>query len=269
MNPEDAEIAALNPEPTHQTRCIPEVSRISTVTLFLKEDTEMISTRIFAISFLGAALAATSLTAGDLSKYREFQFGMNLATLTKQAHLAPSDAKTVHSRPAVIQELEWEPRRLANAAPDTDSVDGILFSLYNNELSRMVVSYNRARTEGLTAEDMIDAISAIYGTAAKPDAEIVFPSIYNETVKVIARWEDSEYSLNLVRLARSSYQPKFGMVLSSKRLDTLAQSAAVEAIRMDEQEAPQRAIERQKREEEQNRAEQEKARPANKAGFRP
>ena len=43
----------------------------------------------------------------------------------------------------------------------------------------------------------------------------------------------------------------------------------MEAIRLDEQEAPQREIERQQRQDEEKRAEQEKARLVNKVAFRP
>ena len=59
------------------------------------------------------------------------------------------------------------------------------------------------------------------------------------------------------------------MLAYSKHLDPLAQAAIVKAIRLDEQETPQRKIERQKKKEEETRAAAEKARPANKAAFRP
>ena len=59
------------------------------------------------------------------------------------------------------------------------------------------------------------------------------------------------------------------MLVFSKQLDALARAAIVEAIRLDEQEAPQREIERQKKQDEENRAVQEKARLVNKVGFRP
>jgi hypothetical protein len=59
------------------------------------------------------------------------------------------------------------------------------------------------------------------------------------------------------------------MVVFSKRLDALARLAIVEAIRRDEQEAPQREVERQKKEAQENHATEEKARLANKANFRP
>jgi hypothetical protein len=59
------------------------------------------------------------------------------------------------------------------------------------------------------------------------------------------------------------------MLVLSKQVDALAQAAIAEAIRLDDQEAPQREIERQKKEGEETRAAQEKARPANKENFRP
>src|SRR5712692_3903559 len=191
----------------------------------------MISARIFAIPILWTVLSATSLGAGDLSRYREFQFGTNVLAVVKQAGVAPSEAKVIHQRPAVIQELEWQPNRYPGSSP-ADSVKSIQFSFCNGDLFRMVVNYDRYKTEGLTAEDMIEAISSQYGTATTPDAEIIFPSLYHETVKVIARWEDSQYSLSLVR---SSYQPSFGMIVLSKRLDTLAEAAITEALLLDQQ----------------------------------
>lgn len=52
---------------------------------------------------LGVMSAVTS--AGDLSKYRNFQLGTTLPTVAKQAGANPSQAKVIHRRPALIQEL--------------------------------------------------------------------------------------------------------------------------------------------------------------------
>jgi hypothetical protein len=212
------------------------------------------------------ALTIASATAGDLSSYRAFQLGMDLHAVEKQAEMKTSEAKMIHQRPAVIQDLEWRPRRFPGPAPESDPVKDVLFSFYNGQLFRIIVNYDRYKTDGMTADDMIDAISATYGLAARPTAEILFPSAYSEKVKVIARWEDAEYSLNLVR---SPYQPSFALFAFSKKLDTLAQSAAIESKRLDEQEAPQREADLQKKLGDDNRAQQEKARMANKPGFRP
>ena len=74
---------------------------------------------------------------------------------------------------------------------------------------------------------------------------------------------------NIPATFQSSIQSTFGLVAYSKRLDALAQASSVEAIRLDQQEAPQREIERQKKKGDENRAQQEKARKANKLPFRP
>ena len=214
-------------------------------------------------------LSAPAMGAPDLSRYRGFQFGERLPAVAKQAGLDVSDAKLIHARPAVIQELEWGIWLSSGFSPQTDPVRTILFSFYNGELFRILVSYDRAETKGLTTEDMTEAISAEYGTATKPaNIEIAFSStqVYNDSEAIIARWEDPQYSFNLFR---SSFQPTFGMIAFSKRLDALARTATAEAIRLDAVEAPQREIQRQHQEDEKNRESLEKARQANQLNFRP
>ena len=212
--------------------------------------------------------AAASVNLQDLSTYREFQFGMDLGAIAKLARLEASEAKVIHQRPAVIQELNWRPLNSFSSSTEADPIKGVLFSFYDGQLFRMVVNYDRSKTEGLTTEDVVEAISGRYGAATRPAAEITFASsqVYDDSEVVIARWEDSQYSFNLFR---SSYQPTFGMIAFSKKLDALARAAVIEAIRLDEQEAPQREIVRQEEQDAKDRAGQAKARLANKPNFRP
>jgi hypothetical protein len=214
------------------------------------------------VKWISAAFLTPLLCAADLSSYRTFQLGMDLSAAEKQGGPAAPEVKTIHSRPALIQDLEWRPRGSAGIDPLKD----VLLSFYNGKLFRIVANYDRYRTEGMTAEDMIEAISTTYGPAARPAAVILFPSVMSENVKVIARWEDSEYSLNLVQ---SPYQPSFALVSFSKQLGGTAQTAGAEAIRLDAQEAPQRDAEQKRRQADQASATQEKARMTNKPGFRP
>jgi len=203
----------------------------------------MIGTLVLVILISWAGLSAPLICAQDLSAYRQFQFGMNLPAVAKQSDLKPTEARMIHHRPAV----EWRPERTLGSRPKKDPVKEVLFSFYNGELFRMVINYDQHTTEGLTSDDMVEAISAKYGIATRPATKIVFSSfhVYNDSERVIARWENSQYPFNLFR---SSYQPAFGMVVFSKRLDALARLAIIEAIRLDEQEAPQREIEHQNRE---------------------
>ena len=199
----------------------------------------MINVRRVTLLVFMIALLASLLRAQDLSSYRDFQFGMNLGAAAIQAGMDPAAAKTLCKRPALIQELWWQ-RSFGGSSPQADPVREVVFSFYGGALFRMVVNYDRYRTEGLTDEDMIEAISAKYGIAASPVAVIVLFSssqVYNDHERVIARWEDPQYSYNLYR---SSNQPTFGMLIFSKRLDALAHTAIAEAILLDNQGAPQR-----------------------------
>ena len=235
----------------------------------------MISLRNIAISVFGAVITAAPTYSQDLSRYREFQLGTNLPAIAKQIRVKPSDAKAIHERPAMIQELEWR-APLMDSSQRADSVGNILFRFYNGELYRLVVTYDRERTEGMTAEDLVEALSAKYGTANRPTAEIILSStrlftdgekmISDRSEKVIARWEDPQYSFNLFQFSSES---TFGLVVYSKRLDDLARAAIVESVRLDQQEAPQREINSRKKKDEANRAKQEKARGVNKPPFRP
>lgn len=222
--------------------------------------------RTVGLIALCAALAVPLVRGGDLSGYRSFPFGMNLADVEKQAGIQPSEVRTIHRRPAVIQDVEWRPRHFPGPAPESDPVKDVQFSFYNDKLFRMVVNYDRYRTDGLTTDDMIEAISATYGPGARPSAEVLFPSAFSENVKVISRWEDAKYSFNLVR---SPFQPSFALVAFSKELDAQAEAAIIESERLEAQDAPAREAEILRKQSEVSRLQQEKARLANKPGFRP
>ena len=116
-----------------------------------------------SLTALPAALFAPVLLAGDLSTYRGFQFGMDLNAAEKRAEIKPSDARLIHQRPAVIQDLSWRPPGIAGSPGESDSVKDILLSFYNGKLFRIVANYDRYKTEGMTAEDLIGAVSATDG----------------------------------------------------------------------------------------------------------
>jgi hypothetical protein len=193
---------------------------------------------------------------------------MSLAAAAKQAGMNTNDAKLVHKRPAVIQVMEWRPRPPVVLSDPfrTDSVQQASLSFFNGELFRIVADYDRYKVAGMTAGDMIAGISAICGTATTPVAETAYDSIDGENAAVLARWEDADYSWNLIRTSNLS---SFALVIYSKRLDALARAASVEALRLDAQEAPERelAVQKQRDDDEQNAL--EKARNLNKPAFRP
>lgn len=222
--------------------------------------------RVLALSVVCTVIGTFALQAADLSTYRGFQFGTSLSAAAEQAGMKIGDAKLVHQRPALIQVLDVQRYFFHSTTTQEDPVSELSLSFYNGELFRIAVIYDRYKMEQMTPEDVIDGISATYGTAERPSAEIAYPSYYSQIAPVIARWEDSQYSYNLIR---SEERSSFAMVLFSKRLDALAQSAISEAVRMDALEAPQRAAELARKQAEENRVKAEKSRLANIAGFRP
>ena len=128
----------------------------------------MSSFRALATSVSFAAFFASLGGAQDLAKYHDFQFGMSLESVAKQIHMNASSAKITHQRPALIQTLQWGQFSYSNLSVKDRSLRSIRFDFYNDELSKMVVTYDPAGTEGLTTNDMIEAISAIYGPATNP-----------------------------------------------------------------------------------------------------
>lgn len=219
------------------------------------------------IGILCGLLGTSILDARDFSSYRGLQFGMSLPAAAKEAGTKPAEATILHQRPALVQEIEWRPRPPVLADPKkADPVREGLLCFINGQLFRIIVTYDRYMVEGMTAEDMIEGISATYGTATRPSGEIALHSNYAEVAPVIARWEDADYSYDLVRTPNRS---SFAMVLYSKRLDALAQAAISEAVRLDAQEAPQRELEKQEKRKEDERLGLEKARSVNKPNFRP
>lgn len=227
------------------------------------------TSRIFAIGVCILVLSAQLLDGEEPMRYRDFQLGSDLASVAKLTGLALTEAKIVHQRPAVMKDLEWRPRYFSGGvAPQTDPVDLMVFRFYDDQLFNVVVDYDRHRTEGMTEADMIEAITATYGPASKPlprPGRAAMPQ-YGAPDTPLAIWGDTEYSVTLLRVA---YPETFRLVVALTRLENLARTASIEAVRLDAKEAPQREIARQKKEAGEALAAQEKAKIENKAVFRP
>jgi hypothetical protein len=169
-------------------------------------------------------LFAPRLCGADLSSYRGFQFGMSVTAAVKHSGMDASEVTMIHERPARIEELAWPPGRFSSTG--SDPVEQVLFSFYNGQLFRMVVSYDADKTKGLTSQDIIDALSTKYGTPTRPGITLVLPSQFSEDiVQVVARWEDTDYLFSLLQLL---YRYSFQLVIVSKRLNALADNAVAE-----------------------------------------
>jgi hypothetical protein len=111
---------------------------------------------------------------------------------------------------------------------------------------------------------MVKSISAKYGPATSVKAEVdsATNERYDMKQKPVASWEDSQYSLNLVR---SSSSGSFELLIYFKRLNAEAEAALAEAVKLEKLEEPQREAERQKKQADNLQATREK----NQKTFRP
>ena len=206
--------------------------------------------------------------AQDLSRYRAYALESSLDSIVAASGARVADAKALHERPAAIYQLEWRAPFVDSRNTVADPVREISFTFYNDALYQIVVNYDRDRTEGLTNVDIVESLSAAYGTPTLASAK-TRTSLPTEAFPggiVVARWENAQ---SLLTLLRGSYTPEFQLVLISKPLRARARSAIREAIRLDAIEAPRREVEQRKKEAGDAIAARDKARVVNKAAFRP
>jgi hypothetical protein len=178
------------------------------------------------------------------------------------------DLKTIHSRPALLQDVVWQPRYMAGPpVADRSSINEIAFNFVDDRLFRMTVSYDRSRTIGLTNADMIAALTDMYGAANSPTVQQrVSADPANAGVTVLAEWQQAETN---VVLRRSQYNETFSVVITSLPLEAVARQARASALVLDAREAPAREAALAKKRADEQREADEQARTANKKVFKP
>lgn len=214
---------------------------------------------------LALILFSTSVvSAQDLSKYRTFSLGTHLAELAKQVEVTPDDITVIHQSPVLIQELTWWPVPSDQSSASVDPVQTIVFSFCDGELYKIAVTYSGSATQGLTAEDLVGAISAQYGAATLPITPVNSSTnaSYSNKQEAIAFWEDSQDS---VALSRSPLSGSFQLVLFSKQLNSQADAAIADSMKQESDAAPQRKVALVKKEADAREA----LRQANLKAFRP
>lgn len=236
----------------------------------------LVLSRRFVPFLCALAWGATAL-AQDRPVYRGFELGATVQAVAALSGATPVEVKTLHQRPALIQALTWHPPYAMGgpSASRRDPVRQIDFTFYDDQLFRIVVDYDRDRTAGLTAEDLIHAMEAIYGPPEVAD-EGIGPGSLLETDggggRPVATWSGNDQTVVLYQSPGFSGRANtshFVMVVTSPQLLSMSRAAIAQAMRMDSSEAPQRELDRQQKEAEADRSSAEKARQANKPAFTP
>jgi hypothetical protein len=215
------------------------------------------------------ALATTPAFAQDSAKYREFTLGSTAASVLELTGVRSSELKTLHERPSVLKELVWRPRySTGRALPDVDPVHEMVFSFFDDLLYSITVHYDRTRTAGLTHDDLIRALKGIYGVplASAQRHERLARFAPSDAALPIATWEQGD---TVVTLSWSDYRAGYVLVVMSQVRESAARLATAAAIALDEREAPAREEARRKKDAEDQKAAEERARESNKGAFRP
>lgn len=227
--------------------------------------------RSLAMTTCALLFGVTPLTsAQDLSRYREIAFGSSLSTVAAVTGTNTADVKAIHQRPALIQELAWRPQyAVSRSVGRGEAAREVTFRFSDDQLFSIIVVYDVRLVEGLTNADIIDAVSAVYGPAtlalpAQPPVVAAPGSINTSTA--IARWQSTDYEFTLMR---EVYPATFRLIGTSKRLATAARAAEIEAMRLDQEDAPRRLAEQAAADVERKRATADKTRATNKGEFRP
>ena len=143
-----------------------------------------------------------------------------------------------------------------------------MFSFVDDQLFKMSIAYAQDRTSGLTNEDMIGSLTAVYGAPSSPSPRPRPDSSLAEldAPVVIAEWREADTSLVL---QRRRYNESFVLVITSLSLDTIARQAQATAVVMDEREAPVREAALLKKRADDERQAAELTRSTNKKVFQP
>jgi hypothetical protein len=229
--------------------------------------------RALAVLVFSAMLSNGVVEAQDFSRYRFFRLGSSLSSVAQAANMGPSDARIVHQRPALIQELDWRPHYLPTTTRMAmDPVLGVALTFYNDQLFRITITYDQSRTDGMTNTDVIEAVSATYGRAVVPPTPHAGPRAYqssrNDSI-TIAEWANGDRTLTL---SRSVFPVVFRLVMMSTTLNVLAERSVAEAVSADADDtddALQREADRRQKELADAIAAHDRARLRNKAAFHP
>lgn len=207
------------------------------------------------------------VAARKLACYREYTLESSIASVVKLSRTRESEIQTRHQRPARIQELDWRPPNVRSGSGQDDPRRHLQFSFCDDRLFQVVVTYDRDRMDGLTADDVIESLAATYG-APSPlpgDASDGLPAGVRSDAAILARWESSASQLTLIR---GAYPADFQLILISRTLHARALAAIKQALRLDTQEAQQRFRDQRDNEAADDRIASQKSRDTNKIAFR-
>jgi hypothetical protein len=213
-----------------------------------------------------ASVAAVSAATIAIGEYRGFVLGTSLASVMAKTGDSVAQPRTIHSRPALLQELTWNPTAPLRLAEGADPVQRIVFHFVDDQLYKILVEYDRDRTAGLTKADLIAALGLTYGTRGALPPASTRPGYSLDSSVTVARWQQTDATVDLKHY---EYGGGFGLAVTSPRLERAALAGTRAALVIDAREAPLKEAALIKQRDAQERETAAKRRSTNKDAFKP
>ena len=216
---------------------------------------------IACVVFLTVQVAAASPV---YTQYRGVSIGDSPSAVVATLKLTPADVVVVTSRPTLVEQITWRPNQFITGRPTpTDALWEMVLTFHGGRLARIVATYERDRTEGMTDADLHAAFTATYGRA------MLVPTIGSAAAgdsQTIGQWGDGD---TLVVLWRETYPRRIHVTVSSVADDRMMQAAIASGKLLDAIEAPARDVVRRATDDFALRQRAAKTRGDNKAAFKP
>jgi len=194
--------------------------------------------KFFVVLAMVAVVPAMQAAAPSLSRYRTVTLGDTVATVTERLQLTGSNVKVLYEHPVLVQEATWRPNHfVSGAVVEPDPLAEIVMTFYADRLARIVATYGRDRTQGLTDADLLELLSDAYGAPMLQSthrAPLLTPTAPRH---VIATWADDDAR---VLLWREDYPRLVGLTITATIDDAKLQQANVEAAQAATLSAPER-----------------------------
>jgi hypothetical protein len=120
--------------------------------------------------------------------------------------------------------MKWRAHHVGSGGTPVDSVQEVLFTFHNDELYRMVVSYDRGRTARLSNDDVVDTFTAIYGVPLVRNARTARNGLSADIgpgMTRLAQWEDARW---LLTLQHNTYSAQYQFLVVSKALNRFSEA---------------------------------------------
>ena len=226
---------------------------------------------LWAVVVVAIAAAGSTAHAIDadavFSHYRTLALGDSVPAVVETLKARPTDVKIVQERPTLIQQLTWRRQRyVSGESAVVDPVDEMVLTFHLGQLTRIAVSYERNRTEGLTDADLTDAFVDVYGPPMLPSTSSHTTRVKSAPGAALGLWSDG---VTLVTLRREGHPPQLKLTVATLVADAAMQEALADGAELAASEAPGKALAKSTADAAELLARADRIRRDNKASFKP